>query len=140
MPSDAQLRILADRARGDAARDSGHFFNSEAYSASLRAVFELGKSEGIVSDKTAVREVVDEFFRHHKISVASTPKEQLINRIGRLQRTPANVVEIALTVGCPYCGRTPGNRCFRGGEFVAPHPSRVQLSLQPSLTSEVGEK
>jgi hypothetical protein len=44
--TDSTLRITADRARGDADRKGLPFFNIEAYTASLRAVYELGFKHG----------------------------------------------------------------------------------------------
>ena len=44
--TDEQLRILADRARGEEGRRTGFFFNQMAWTASLRAVYDLGVKHG----------------------------------------------------------------------------------------------
>lgn len=44
--TDAQLRILADKARGDFARQNGgKFFAEAAYTAALRAVYAKGRED-----------------------------------------------------------------------------------------------
>lgn len=43
--TDTQLRITADRARGERSRETGYYFNQDAYTAALRAVYELGRRD-----------------------------------------------------------------------------------------------
>jgi hypothetical protein len=86
---------------------------------------------GHVTDKDAIRDILVAL-------VEGTPRwfspgrlgiEQATNRIGALQRPPSNWVEVALTVHCPYCGRTAGNSCAWAGANVKPHPSRFNAAL-----------
>jgi hypothetical protein len=90
---------------------------------------------GHVFKKSAIREIltrlIDGWYSLGELGI-----EQATNRILRLQRPPINMEEIALTVCCPYCGRTPGNPCRRSGigELKTAHPSRIKLVLTKDKT------
>lgn len=87
---------------------------------------------GTTIDKEAVRDILialvegePRWFSEGRLGI-----EQATNRIGALQRPPRDWVEVALTVTCRYCGRTPGNMCRRGENAVDPHPSRFTDGLK----------
>jgi len=91
-------------------------------------VADTNVDRGVYLEKEAVRAVL-ESLEQGKQSI-----EQATNAIGRLARPPRSAYELALTVGCPYCGFTPGNRCRRTAEVMGerawvpidkPHPSRL---------------
>lgn len=84
---------------------------------------------GSVLDKDAVREVLVKLASGRGFSEGALGIEQATNRICALQQPPRDIEEVALTVGCAYCGRTPGNRCYIGGTHVNAHPSRVRIAL-----------
>lgn len=78
----------------------------------------------LVLERLMQVEGVEQHYLDHQMTL-----EQAVNAIGRLMHPPENVYELALTVGCPYCGYTPGNPCHRGPEVVKPHPSRISSAL-----------
>ena len=80
-----------------------------------------------VLDKEKVREVIDLLLDPTHTYYDSPALA--VNQIVRLLRIPVNLEEAALLVTCPYCGRTPGNRCQRAGAEVSAHPSRMQRLL-----------
>ena len=95
---------------------------------------------GVTLDKASVRDILialvegePRWFSEGRLGI-----EQATNRIGSLQRPPSDWVAVALTVGCPYCGRTPGNTCQRGGNAVDPHPSRFRDALRRGSEPLVG--
>ena len=97
----------------------------------FRAEWAQTPEGGTFMAKEAVRSVVD------RLLAGQLTAEQATNAICRLQRPPANLEEVGLTVTCPYCGRTPGNRCtVRGGSAQAvggpAHPSRLALARRAS--------
>ena len=86
---------------------------------------------GVVLDKDKVRAVIQKLVRE-EFFPANDPLtiEQATNSIMALQRPPASIEDVALTVLCEYCGYTPGNPCHRAGKIVRSHPSRIQRALK----------
>jgi hypothetical protein len=88
----------------------------------------VNRDLGSVIDKAAVRDVLVRLVDGRWFSEGPLGIEQATNRICSLQRPPADLEEAVLTVDCPYCGRTAGNRCKdrQQQNDQRAHPSRVK--------------
>lgn len=94
---------------------------------------------GYVTDKAAIRDILTRLDERRGFSPGALGVEQATNAIGRLQRAPRDIEEIARTAGCDYCGRTAGNPCQRNQEDVSAHPSRMRKALAQATIHTIGD-